>query len=69
MLKEATFYQKILSSGAFRDAYLVTWDNNKFLAKTPKNQYGYKEFNQILYEWKGNLFAQNLAEIFNKKLI
>ncbi len=40
-----------------RDVYLVEINNNKFVAKTPKSQKGYKDMQQILKEWKGNFLS------------
>ncbi len=42
--QKVTIYQKVLSSGSLRDVYLVILNENNFVAKTPKLQYGYRSF-------------------------
>lgn len=68
----------VFSHGSLRDVYILTdnWDkvaedfakSKKYVLKTPKSNFGYTSFNEIIQEWKGNFIAQEMAKEFNLQL-
>ena len=40
-----TFHEMVMASGSLRDVYLIDLNDKKFVAKTPKLNKGYQDFN------------------------
>ncbi len=46
-----------MNSGSNKDVYLTILNEKYFVSKSPKNNFGYSDLDQLIIKMKGNLFS------------